>query len=305
MPCSPAGAWATRRCLRLRVSVQVISVGATQHPNNTRADFSTWNLDLELMAPGQAILSTLSKSSKFYYDNLMDTGVQVTTKPAAAANLNFPAPQAADGSGYGTVTATLVDCGLGTAACTGAKGKVCLIQRGQIYYCEKVMNCQRAGGLAAIMYNGDTAGPCDAFNATLLSSGAETCNNRTKYIPTVTLALQQGRAIKALIVASKGAATATVTVPDPVEYTKRVGGLPGPELAIACSWPLHNPPAAAFPAVWVDFTSCPPPAGCALRGFIRHQHGHTRRGWRGGRRLVRAPAVHQPADQGHAGQDGA
>ncbi len=224
MPCSPAGAWATRRCPRLRVSVQVISVGATQHPNNTRADFSTWNLDVELTAPGNAVLSTLAKSDY----GRMDTGVQVTTKPAAAADLTFPAPKPANGSSYGAVTAPLVDCGLGTAACTGAKGKGCLIQRGGSKFCEKVINCQSAGGLAAILYNSDTAGPCDTVTPSLESSGADTCNDRTKYIPTVALTLQQGRAIKALIAASKGAATATVTVPDPVEYAKRVGGLPGP-----------------------------------------------------------------------------
>jgi subtilisin family serine protease len=35
-------------------------------------------------------------------------------------------------------------------------GKVCLIQRGEISFAEKVVNCQNSGGVAAIVYNNTT-----------------------------------------------------------------------------------------------------------------------------------------------------
>jgi hypothetical protein len=286
---------------------QVISVGAIKPANLSRADFSTFNHFVQLSAPGAFVLSTVTKPDI----NRMDQGIQVSTKPAlTSASLSMPAPQAVYDSSYGTVTAPLVDCGTGGAAtCAGAKGKICLIQSGtspeqtgwQRMFCPLASACQRGGGIAAIVYNNEGAGQCDVVRQGELVND---CDKAFKPIPTLALALQQGRAIKALIAASKGTATATVTVPDPVANAKRVGGWlawPVPELACV----QVAPPAAAFPAVWCDFTACPPPAGCTLRVPIRHRLGHARRGWRGGRRLVRASAVHQPADQGRAGQDGA
>ena len=232
------------------VRAQVISVGATRYANSSRADFSTWNLDVELSAPGNAILSTMAKSDT----GRMDTGVQVSTKPAAAAaNLTSPAPRPATGAGYGSVTAPLVDCGLGSTTCAGAKGKVCLIQSGTSRFCEKVMSCQRAGGLAVLLYNGDAAGLCEEFEPVLLLGTDETtpCNDRTKYVPTVALTLQQGRAIKALIAATKGAATATVTVPDPVANAKRVRGWAG-----LAAWPPLPAPKVDGPSPAVFVAKC-------------------------------------------------
>ena len=52
-----------------------------------------------------------------------------------------------------TGSGPLVDCGLGTATCTGASGAVCLIQRGDVSFAEKVQACEAGGGVAAIIYN--------------------------------------------------------------------------------------------------------------------------------------------------------
>src|SRR5690606_2370285 len=53
----------------------------------------------------------------------------------------------------GDATGPLVDCGLGTSACPGGGGQVCLIQRGDISFADKVLACQNGGGVAAVIYN--------------------------------------------------------------------------------------------------------------------------------------------------------
>ena len=52
-------------------------------------------------------------------------------------------------SGYGS----LVDCGTAEAACPGGGGHVCLIERGNISFADKVLACEAGSGVAAIIYN--------------------------------------------------------------------------------------------------------------------------------------------------------
>mmetsp|Transcript_39317 Transcript_39317/g.70822 ORF Transcript_39317/g.70822 Transcript_39317/m.70822 type:complete len:355 (-) Transcript_39317:170-1234(-) len=59
-----------------------------------------------------------------------------------------------------SVNGVLCDCGVGTSQCQ-CLGGVCLIERrDEIYFNEKVSNCEGGGGLAAIIYpNGDDIAP--------------------------------------------------------------------------------------------------------------------------------------------------
>ncbi len=52
----------------------------------------------------------------------------------------------------------LVDCQQGVEVCRNARGKVCLIQRGENFFYEKVDNCAQGGGIAAVIYN-NISGP--------------------------------------------------------------------------------------------------------------------------------------------------
>ena len=56
-------------------------------------------------------------------------------------------------SGTGSVESTLVNCGMGASVCAGASCKIGIIKRGDITFDEKVTNCQRGGGVAAIIFN--------------------------------------------------------------------------------------------------------------------------------------------------------
>ena len=48
---------------------------------------------------------------------------------------------------------SLVSCGKAFSPCTTAKGKICLIERGETFFFEKIQNCEAGGGIGAIIYN--------------------------------------------------------------------------------------------------------------------------------------------------------
>ena len=116
----------------------VISVAAIDS-TKTIADFSQQTDQVELAAPGVAVLSSVP----------MGTGSNVSL---VVAGTGYEAI-GMEGSATGTGTGPLVDCGLGTSACSGSEGAVCLIQRGDIAFSDKVLACQAGGGVAAIIYN--------------------------------------------------------------------------------------------------------------------------------------------------------
>ncbi|HEY0857348.1 MAG TPA: S8 family serine peptidase [Albitalea sp.] len=116
----------------------VMSVAALDE-NKAWASFSQYNKSVEIAAPGVSVLSTVPMGTG------RDASLSVGSTSYAAA--------AMDGSPLGNTSGALLDCGAGTAACAGAQGKVCLIQRGTNTFAEKVLNCQAGGGVAAVIYN--------------------------------------------------------------------------------------------------------------------------------------------------------
>jgi subtilisin family serine protease len=121
----------------------VVSVAAVDE-QNLRASFSQYNSQVELAAPGVAVLSTVPMGSGTV------TAVTVGTSSVDA--------EALEGSPRLTRSGALFACGIAASACTGASGKVCLIERGTNSFSDKVLNCQAGGGVAAIIYN-NTSGP--------------------------------------------------------------------------------------------------------------------------------------------------
>jgi len=119
----------------------VISVAAVDS-QNVRASFSQYNSQVELAAPGVAVLSTVPTGS-------------VSTASVTAGSL-APAAEPMDGSPRASASNKgIVNCGIGDGTCMGASGKICLIQRGTISFSDKVLNCQVSGGVAAIIYNNE------------------------------------------------------------------------------------------------------------------------------------------------------
>jgi subtilisin family serine protease len=100
------------------------------------ADFSQQNDQVEIAAPGVAVLSTVP------FINFNTLTVDGATYDAN--HIEFAA--------NGTVTGNLVDGGLCDS--TGSwSGAVVLCERGVISFYDKVMNVQNSGGAAAVIYN--------------------------------------------------------------------------------------------------------------------------------------------------------
>jgi serine protease len=148
----------------------VISVAAVDSAKVV-ATFSQQNDAVELAAPGVAVRSTVP------------TGTGKEESLTVATN-NYEAI-ALEGSPNADRTGALVDCGRGTATCTAASGgKVCLIERGDVSFADKVLNCQGGGGSAAVIYN----------NAPGLFSG--TLGGTATSIPSVGISQEDGQYLK-------------------------------------------------------------------------------------------------------------
>ncbi len=115
----------------------VVSVAAIDS-NSNWADFSQFNNQVELAAPGVSVLSTVPFLNKA---SVTVDGTAYNGHPVEFAAL-------------GTASGLLASGGLCNA--TGAwAGKVVLCQRGDISFYDKVMNVQNSGGTAAVIYNNE------------------------------------------------------------------------------------------------------------------------------------------------------
>ncbi|MBU0908794.1 MAG: S8 family serine peptidase [Proteobacteria bacterium] len=147
----------------------VISVAAIDE-NKKRASFSQQNDQVELAAPGVDVLSTapigtvttpFDLSQLIVGDGLYD-----------AENMH--------GSPYAEVDGPLADCGIGDESCPDAVGKICLIERGSLYFWEKVQACEDGGGIGAVIYNNEDG----TFEGYL--------SNVSTYIPSVSISRADG-----------------------------------------------------------------------------------------------------------------
>lgn len=139
----------------------VMSVAAND-VNKQWATFSTFNDDVEISAPGVAVLSTVPLGSQIGASTTVG-GSGYSVQPMA-------------GSPLASATGALADFGFGDTPAAGSMtGKVCLISRGNISFADKVLNCQNSGGIGAIVYNntgGDLFGTLGTTVTTIPSVGA-------------------------------------------------------------------------------------------------------------------------------------
>jgi len=148
----------------------VISVAAID-VNSQYAPFSQRNQYVEIAAPGVNVESTYP----------MGRGESTTF---TVNDFPYSSAEALDGSPYGTVSGPIVLCGLGTSNCTDAVGAICLIQRGDIPFADKVINCQNGGGIGAVIFNN------------VPGSFLGTLNGVVTRIPSTSLSLEDGQIIE-------------------------------------------------------------------------------------------------------------
>ncbi|MFC6633431.1 S8 family serine peptidase [Microbulbifer taiwanensis] len=118
----------------------VVSVAAIDS-DKMIADFSQQTDQVEMSGPGVDVLSSVPVG--------MGRNTDLTVAGSAVETAGM------DGSPEASATGALADCGTGESACTTAAGKVCLIQRGNISFADKVLNCEAGGGIAAVIYNNE------------------------------------------------------------------------------------------------------------------------------------------------------
>jgi subtilisin family serine protease len=154
----------------------VVSIAAVDSAK-AKADFSQYNGQVELSAPGVAILSTYPIAS--------------ATTSVGGANYTVAAME---GSPQLSRSGAIVNGGRCTSAGSWS-GKVVLCERGDIAFADKVVNAQAGGAVAAIIYN-NVAG---SFGGTLGTTSTS--------IPSVSMSQEDGQDI----VASRLGQTAAVS----------------------------------------------------------------------------------------------
>jgi subtilisin family serine protease len=145
----------------------VVSVAAVDS-NKALGSFSQRNADVEIAAPGVAVLSSVPWSTPT---------LNVGSASYGGSLIEF-APQ-------GAVSGALVNGG--NCATTGAySGKVVLCQRGDVSFYDKVANVKNSGGVAALIYNNVSG----AFSGTLGTGNSSS-------ITALSLSMEDGQALVA------------------------------------------------------------------------------------------------------------
>lgn len=192
----------------------VISVAAL-NMNKEKATFSQFNNKVELAAPGVDTISTVPIGS---------AGPGLTLPNLEVASASYWS-QLMVGSPQTDVQAPLAYCGLGDVPCPDSIDKICLIERGNLYFWEKVLSCQNGGGIGAVIYN-NLPGP---FSGTL--AGVSTS------IPSVSLTREDG-----LILLDQIGTEALLTFSNYTDYDRKSGtSMATPHVAglAALAWSYH------------------------------------------------------------------
>lgn len=129
----------------------VIAVGAVT-PKLEKAEFSNWGPELDIVAPGVEVLSSVPLGSGRESSVVLSLGGTPSRKVPSLAMAG--AAEALNG-----VENDLVDCKLGKPGdCPAeARGKIAVISRGEIPFVDKVKVAEAAGAVGVIIFN-NTAG---------------------------------------------------------------------------------------------------------------------------------------------------
>jgi subtilisin family serine protease len=181
----------------------IISVAATTEDNHIWISSNYGANSVHLAAPGVNILSTVPCST---YAGLSVNGTDYNVRALEFSGL----------TGEAGITGLLIYCGLGYPGefPPSVSGKIALIERGELYFYEKVENAKSAGASAVVIYNnipdGQPGG--DLIDATLNLPG--------DWLPAVFISNSDGLTIKSI---SPSPEATLRNTPLPATYTTKSG----------------------------------------------------------------------------------
>ena len=222
-------------------------VVAASDQNDALAGFSNYGINtVDLAAPGANILSALPVNQA------------ATASAVQWSNITYPAEEFVYSGITTGITATIHHCGLGYPADFPAavSNNIALIQRGQLFFSEKVANATVAGARAVIIYNNVTG----SIGGTL-----QTSNN---WIPAVAISQANGLA---LATAAPTVGT-VINAPDPGQIYQFLSGtsMATPQVAGAVAFAAMNFPTETVPQriarILQNVTPLPGLAGKVLTG---------------------------------------
>lgn len=162
-----------------RLPNMIVVAASDQHDD--LAGFSNYGAtSVDIAAPGVNILSTVPVS------------LAGTTAAVTRAGLSYSA-LGLEYSGFTTgLTASVIDCALGKTFDfpPSVAGKIALIERGQLFFSEKVQNAMNAGAAGVIIYNNTNGN----FSGSLQIAG--------NWIPAVSISREDGLALLAALPAT-------------------------------------------------------------------------------------------------------
>ena len=199
-------------------------VVAASGQNDALASFSNYGATtVDLAAPGVNIFSTtpVSQPGTTSY-------VQQASSVFVANELSFSGTTSLSG-----ITKQIFNCGIGNLSDfpAGVSNNIALIQRGTLFFSDKVTNAMAAGAIAAVVYN-NTDGN---VNGTLQTAG--------NWIPAITISQVDGQTLVSRI-SSSGSNSVPVTIVNAVDPTAIYRYLDGTSMAAP-----HASGALAFAAL--------------------------------------------------------
>ena len=196
-------------------------VVAASDQNDALAAFSNYGATtVDLAAPGVNILSCEPVSQ---FGN--DTYVQQASAVYQGNALTYSGLTPSNG-----ITAAIFYCGLGNPAefPAAVRDNIALIQRGTLFFSDKVSNAMAAGARAAVIFNNIAGG----YSGTLQSAG--------NWIPAIAISQADGQTLLAALPASG----TVVNVPDPANVYQLLDGtsMATPHVAGAVAFAAMNFP---------------------------------------------------------------
>jgi subtilisin family serine protease len=198
----------------------MVVIAATDQ-NDALATFSDYGATtVDLAAPGVNILSCLPVAQAGNTSYVQQASAVYQANPLAYSSLTTS----------NGITAAIYYCGLGypTDFPAAVNNNIVLIQRGTLYFSDKVSNAMAAGARAAVIFNNTNGN----FGGTLGTAG--------NWIPTIGLSQADGQALLAALPASG----TVVNVPDPANVYQLLDGtsMATPHVAGAVAFAAMNFP---------------------------------------------------------------